>query len=74
MKMIYINTCKTIYDSPNDLIRNYMTHEYFGHDLVEVRIKKILEVTKEDVVKLAQKVKLDTVYFLKGVRHEKTDN
>ncbi len=74
MKIIYVNTCKTIYDSPNDLIRNYMSHEYFNHDLVEVRIKKILEVTKEDVIKLAKKLKLDTIYFLKGVRNEETDN
>ena len=74
MKIIYINTCKTIYDSPIDLIRNYMSHEYFNHDLVEVRIKKILEVTKEDVIKLAKKVKLDTIYFLKGVRNEETSD
>lgn len=69
MKLIYVNTCKRLYDSPMDVIQNYMSHEYFDHDLIEVRINKILEVTKEDVVKLANKVELDTIYLLKGAQN-----
>lgn len=70
MKMIYVNTCKRLYDSPMDVIQNYMSHEYFDHDFIEKRITEILKVTKEDVINLANKIELDTIYLLKGVSNE----
>ena len=32
--------------------------------------RKIQEVTKNDIIKVAKKVKMDTVFFLEGVAHE----
>jgi len=39
----------------------------FQVDDVQTRKKEIMKVTREDVINLAKKVSLDTIYFLKGV-------
>lgn len=65
-KKIYISGCKEIYDSPNSIINNYLSHEYADLDLVSDRIKKIEKVTKEDIIRLANKVVIDTIFLLEG--------
>ena len=37
-----------------------------GTDDFRTRKKKIAEVTREDIMKVANKVQMDVVYFLKG--------
>lgn len=66
VKTIYQNACMKLYDSPASIIQNYLSHEYLNNDLIDERIEKIKEVTKDDIVKLAKKIKLDTIYFLEG--------
>ena len=39
-----------------------------GNDRIDVRKKQMEKVTKEDVINLAKKVHIDTVYLLKGER------
>ena len=66
-KKIYISGCKEVYDSPNLIINNYLSHEYADLDIVSDRIKKIEKVTKEDIIRLANKVVIDTIFLLEGI-------
>ena len=53
-------------DSPQSIINNYISKEYWGLDLIEDKMKKIKKVTKKMVVELACKIEIDTIYLLKG--------
>lgn len=65
-KKIYVSGCREIEDSPNSIINNYLSHEYANLDLVSDRIEKIEKVTKEDIISLANKVVIDTIFLLEG--------
>lgn len=72
-KIIFKNSCISLYDSPNSILNTYLSHEYLGSDLIEEKMKKIEEVTKDMVVKLANKIHLDTVFLLEGgIHHEES--
>lgn len=70
-KITYINSLKELEDNPENLIGLYSGIEYLNSDDLENRFSKINKVTKNDVIKLASKIHLDTVYFLEGESHEK---
>ena len=54
-------------DNPQSLLNLYVGMEYLNSDDIDARFKKINQVTKEDVVKLASKIHLDTIYLLSFV-------
>lgn len=70
-KITYINSLKELEDSQDSLISLYAGIEYLNSDTLEDRFIKINKVTKEDVVKLASKIHLDTIYLLEGEENEK---
>ena len=41
--------------------------ELLGLDDIELRRKKMNEVNAEEIVKVAKKIKLDTIYCLEGI-------
>ena len=61
-----IASIKTIEDSAGRIINMYYARELAGGDEIEERIQKVNKVTKEDIVKLANKLKIDTVYLMHG--------
>lgn len=69
-----IKKCQTEYISSLDIASNIptglmdltMSNHLKLADPIDVRKKKILEVTKEDIIKFSKKVSLDTVYLLEG--------
>lgn len=65
-RVTFINSCNEIYDSPFSLLNVYISKEYIGNDLIEDKIKKIKEVNKDMIVKLAKKVTMDTIFLLEG--------
>ena len=69
-KITYINSLKELEDSPESLISLYAGMEYLNSDTLEDRFTKINKVTKEDVIKLASKIHLDTIYLLEGEDNE----
>lgn len=69
-KMIYISGCKELFDSPAAIINTYISYVYLNVDEVETRIQNIQKVTKEDVIKFAKNVYLDTIFLLEGDAHE----
>lgn len=70
----YETTIKTIENSLNSMKDEQISlvDFYYGQELIdsELALEDVIEnmkkVTIEDVVKVAQKVKLDTIYFMKG--------
>lgn len=65
-KVTFASSLKEIKDSPRAILNTYISHEYMDTDFLEEREEKIQEVTKEDVVKFAKKVHIDTIYVLEG--------
>lgn len=69
-KITYINGLEEIKDSPSGIISLYAGMAYLNSDNLENRIKNIKSVTKEDVINLTKKIKLDTIYLLEGTKNE----
>ena len=44
--------------------------ELIGTDTILEKRRKIMNVTKNDIVKVAKKIKMDTVFLLEGDGHE----
>ena len=62
----YISGLKELKDSPNGLISYYMSIDYVHADNYNNKIKNIKKVNRDDIINLSKKVKLDTIYLLKG--------
>lgn len=70
-KTTYLSSFKELEDSPKAIISTIVSHEYADFDLLDQRTIEILKVTKEDIIKVAKKVHLDTIYLLEGsVEHD----
>ena len=68
VKEIYYNSLIKIEDSQSDLAGNYTSEIFTGNDSIEKRKEQMSKVTKEDVMRFASKVHIDTVFLLKGER------
>ena len=66
VKELYLNAIKEAEDHQSLYISNLIDMIFTGTDDFKTRKKKIAEVTKEDIMKVASKVQMDVVYFLKG--------
>ena len=53
-------------ESQHRIIDNYLMMELIGTDSLEEKRKKMSKVTKREIVKVAKKVKIDTVFLLEG--------
>ena len=69
-KEYYCTALDEVEDSPNRIMDNYYMMELLGTDDLEEKRRKIMKVTKMDVMKVAKKVKMDTVFLLEGDSHE----
>lgn len=72
--LTYKNSIKELLDSEENIISLYAGIEYLKSDDIDERINKISKVTKEDVINVAKKIKLDTIYLLKGILNEEGNN
>ena len=70
-KITYINSLKELEDNPQSILSLYAGIEYLNSDDLDTRFKKINNVTKSNVIKLANKISLDTIYLLEGDDNEK---
>ena len=61
------NAYNELYDSPASLEGWYLTRRIADiSDTTESVCESFMKVTKEDVIRVSQKIKLDTIYFLEG--------
>lgn len=65
-KIRYKSILTEMYDYPNQIISAYYASVILGTDFPEVRKEKIMDVTREDIMKISKKVKMDTVFLLGG--------
>jgi predicted Zn-dependent peptidase len=66
VKLNYKTSYEESLDSQNSILNLYESLEYLNYDLIEERKKQIDKVTKDMVIKLAKKIKLDVIYLLEG--------
>ena len=67
----YYNTAlEEIEDSQIKIINNYLMMELIGTDDIETKRKMMNKVTKNEIVKVAKKVTIDTIFCLEGVKNE----
>ena len=67
----YYNTAlEDIEDSQSKIINNYLMMELINTDDIDVKRGKMSKVTKSEIVKVAKKVTIDTIFCLEGVRNE----
>ena len=50
----------------NGYIEYFFGREVFNSDELKTRIKIIRKVTKKDLMELAKKMRIDTVFYLEG--------
>lgn len=65
-KVTYLNSLKELEDNPQSILSMYVGMEYLNSHDISMRINNINKVTKANVVSLANKVHLDTIYLLEG--------
>ena len=65
-KKTIVSSIKMSEDTLGGIINNYLFHDLDNLPLYEERIKEFKKVTKEDIMNVAKKVKLNTIYILKG--------
>ena len=65
-KTRYISVLDEMYDYPNQIISAYYASVVLNFDFPEIRKEKIKTVTKQDIINISKKIKMDTVYLLGG--------
>lgn len=68
VKENYLSLLKEIEDNENAIIETYLAKDLLNLGDIEERKKEVMRVTKEDIMKVAKKVKIDTVFLLEGVQ------
>ena len=67
----YFNTAlEELEESESKIINNYLMMELIGTDTIDVKREKMNKVTKEEIIKVAKKVNIDTIFLLEGVKDE----
>ena len=66
---------RQLYDSPFDLQAFFGDRSLFGiNDNIEDTVSKLLSVTKKNIVDLANRIKFEASYFIKGTRSTDVEN
>lgn len=66
-KQNYLGLLKEVEDNENAIIETYLAKDLLNLGDIEERKKKVLEVTKDEIIEVAKKVKIDTIFLLEGV-------
>ena len=61
-----IGSCHFAMESPYRIINMYYNIDILNGDDYKTTIDKIKKITKKDIIRLAKKIKIDTIYCLKG--------
>lgn len=57
----------SIVESEANMIQNYFMMDIMGLDDIDTRRKKMNEVTAAEIIKVAKKIKMDTIFCIEGV-------
>ena len=70
-KEFFTTAIDSLLESQLSILDHYYMMELLGTDDIETRLKKMNEVKLSEIIKVAKKVKIDTVYCLEGVNNER---
>ena len=70
-KEYYNTACEEVEESEHKIINEYLSQEILGIEPLEERVKIMNKVTKKDIIKVAKKIEMDTVFLLEGVKDER---
>jgi len=70
-KEYYNTSLDEIEESQGRIIESYFMKDILNTDTIENKRKYINKVTKEEIIKVAKKVKIDTVFLLEGDSNER---
>lgn len=65
-KNLYLTSMEESYDDDEAIIDAYLAKDLTGIGTIEERKQKMITVTKEEIIEVAKKVKMDTIYLLEG--------
>lgn len=63
---LYKNILLESKDSQELILNNLMSSVMQNNDSIDVRIKMVDKITKEDIINFAKKIKIDTIFLLEG--------
>lgn len=67
----YFNTAlDEIEEREDQIIDNYYLIDLINNDPIDVRRQKINKVTKDEIIQVANKVNIDTIFCLEGVKND----
>lgn len=69
-KEFYNTVQEEIEENEHRLINDALSRLILGVDPIEERSSKMNKVTKQDIVKAAKKINIDTIFLLEGVKYE----
>lgn len=73
VKENYISLLKEIEDNENAIIETYLAKDLLNLGDIDERKKEIMKVTKEDIINVAKKIKIDTIFLLEGVLEDENN-
>lgn len=71
---LYQSSLKGMLDSQSAILRTYLNTYYAGFSSYETKKKEFKKVTVEDIYNVARKIRLNTVYVLKGDINERNQD
>lgn len=72
-KEYYNTACEEVEESEYKIINEYLSQEILGVEPLEERVKIMNKVTKKEIIKVAKKIEMDTVFLLEGVKEDERD-
>lgn len=72
-KEYYNTACEEVEESEYKIINEYLSQEILGVEPLEERVKIMNKITKKDIIKVAKKIEMDTVFLLEGVKKDERD-
>lgn len=71
-KAVVLGLIREINDYQSSIIDHTFNSMYFDHDKEDIRIEEIMNVTKDDIIKVSNKIHIDTI-FLAEEKDNETD-
>lgn len=65
-KSLYLTSLDEVYDDEEAIIDIYLANDLMGIGDIKTRKEEIMTVTKEEIMEVSKKVKIDTIYLLEG--------
>ena len=70
-KEYFSTALEELEESENRILDNYLMMDLLGIDSIEERKKMISKVTKNEIIKVAKKIEMDTIFCLEGIKDER---